>query len=263
MALTTQQVLAASDAWLWVPEQARSEVVAGVPVVDYPDWAHTPFWAAPLDTGRPAEDAPAVVAAVAAVARERGKPWMTWWLSPSARPVELADALLAVGAVAEESCDIVACDLAGGIPDVGDVAPVCTEVVQDAAGIDDFGAVSDAVWGPVRDPEARRATQLADLGRPLAEQDSRRVVGHLEDRPVAVGGLQVADGVARLYGAATRPEARGRGAYRAVLHRRLVEARALGATTALVHARVGTSGPILRRCGFEAYGVARSFRLDL
>lgn len=263
MALTTQQVLAASDAWLWVPDQARCEVVADVPVVDYPDWAHTPFWAAPLDTGRPGAEAPAVVAAVVAAARERRKPWMTWWLSPSARPAELVDALLAVGAVPQETCDLAACDLSDGVPDVGDVHHVRTQVVADASGLDDFNAVGDAVWGGVSDPRGRRETQLADLARPLAEQDSRRVVGYLDGRPVAVGGLQVADGVARLFGAATLPAARGRGAYRAVLHRRLAEARTLGATTALVHARVGTSGPILRRCGFGAYGVATAYRLEL
>jgi hypothetical protein len=42
--------------------------------------------------------------------------------------------------------------------------------------------------------------------------------------------------------------------YRAVLGKRLSYAVAHGATMALVKGRIDTSGPILRRAGFTAYG---------
>jgi hypothetical protein len=59
------------------------------------------------------------------------------------------------------------------------------------------------------------------------------------------------------------PEARGRGAYRAVLDARLRYAVDHAATMALVKGRVATSGPVLRRAGFMAYGQERSYRLTL
>lgn len=69
------------------------------------------------------------------------------------------------------------------------------------------------------------------------------------------------DGFLRLWRAATLPEFRGRGAYRAVLAERLRIGAELDATTALVKGRVDTSAPILARCGFEAYGEYRSYVL--
>lgn len=60
--------------------------------------------------------------------------------------------------------------------------------------------------------------------------------------------------VARLFGAGVIPEFRGRGAYRGLLAARLDDARDRGATLALVHARSGTSGPILCRVGFVQVG---------
>jgi GNAT superfamily N-acetyltransferase len=50
------------------------------------------------------------------------------------------------------------------------------------------------------------------------------------------------------------PAARGQGIYRAVLAERLSYASAHGATMALVKGKIDTSGPILRRAGFAAYG---------
>jgi hypothetical protein len=69
--------------------------------------------------------------------------------------------------------------------------------------------------------------------------------------------------VARLWGGGVVPEARGRGAYRAVLAERLRYACEQGATLALVKGRVETSGPVLRRAGFAAHGQERSYVLTL
>jgi hypothetical protein len=50
------------------------------------------------------------------------------------------------------------------------------------------------------------------------------------------------------------PEARGQGIYRAVLGARLSYAAGHGASMVLVKGKVDTSGPILRRAGFAAFG---------
>jgi len=88
-------------------------------------------------------------------------------------------------------------------------------------------------------------------------------VAYLDGIAVGCGGISLVDGVARLWGGAVREEARGRGAYRAVLDARLRRGVERGATMALVKGRIQTSGPILRRAGFEVYGEERSYLVPL
>ncbi|HEV3382827.1 MAG TPA: GNAT family N-acetyltransferase [Trebonia sp.] len=89
------------------------------------------------------------------------------------------------------------------------------------------------------------------------------VVAYSDGVPVGSGGVTMADGVARLWGGGVVPSARGRGVYRAVLAARLEYATAHGATMALVKGRVETSGPILRRAGFAAYGQELIYKVPL
>lgn len=264
MTWTKQQVLAASDAWRWVPPEAATYDVEGVQVIDYPDWAFTGFYVTPLETGRTSEQLPALVERVRAVAHQKAKDSVTWWISPSTRPTTFGEAIERAGGSLTETCDIYAFDMTDGLPSVGETGGVRTELVSDESTLDDFTATGDAVWGR-RGPVTaeRRAEQLAEIARPAAEQDSCRVVAYVDEEPVGMGGLQVVDGVARLWGAATLEHARGRGVYRAVLRHRLAVAREIGATLALVHARVGTSGPIVRRCGFTSYGRGFSYELPV
>jgi GNAT superfamily N-acetyltransferase len=69
--------------------------------------------------------------------------------------------------------------------------------------------------------------------------------------------------VARLWGGAVVPAARGRGVYRAVLAERLAYAACNGATMALVRGKRDTSGPILRRAGFTAFGQETTYSVPL
>lgn len=256
-------MLAASDAWRWVPPEAASYKVQGVEVIDYPSWAFTSYYVTPLDTGRTAGELPALVEQICADARSRDKSSITWWLSPATRPESFGAAIVEAGGELTETCDIYAFDMTNSFPAVGDTSSTRTELVTDARTFDDFRTVGDAVWGDPPLTTERRETILAEVAEPIEKTLACRVVGYADGAPVAMGGMQVVDRVARLWGAATLESARGQGAYRAVLLRRLQEARALGATLALVHARIGTSGPIVRRCGFTSYGRGHEYQLPL
>jgi len=72
------------------------------------------------------------------------------------------------------------------------------------------------------------------------------------DGPVAYGGLLfIPDtSIVLLGGAATIPEARGRGVYRSLVARRLLDARNAGAQAAVILAVRGTSAPSCARLGF-------------
>jgi hypothetical protein len=75
------------------------------------------------------------------------------------------------------------------------------------------------------------------------------VVAYASGLPSGSGGVTMVDGVARLWGGVVVPRAgkgsTGRCSSYAVAH---------GATMALVKGKIDTSGPILRRAGFVAYG---------
>lgn len=260
---SNEEVLAASDAWRWIPPEATSLEIDGVQVIDYPVWAFTGFSVTPLATGLSHEELPALIERVRAAAVERAKASMEWWISPSTSPDGFGDALVAAGATLDETCDIYAFDMRERLPDVGPLDGITTVVVNDESTLDDYELVGNAVWGAPPAQDERRAHQLAELAKPESEQTGWRVVAYADGRPVANGGLEVVDGVARLWGAATLEGARGRGAYRAVLLRRLQIGRDHGASLALVHARIGTSGPIVQRCGFTSYGRGYSYKLDL
>jgi predicted GNAT family acetyltransferase len=82
---------------------------------------------------------------------------------------------------------------------------------------------------------------------------------YIGETPVATAGLTMAERVVRLWGAATVPEFRGRGAYKILVRARSHEGRARGASLGIVNARTGTSGPILRRIGFREVASIREY----
>ena len=123
--------------------------------------------------------------------------------------------------------------------------------------------VGAELYGVPRATEEQLA-QRAAAGRATYEAGTGgSVVGYIHDEPVAIAGLEIADGVARLWGGGVLEEYRGRGVYRALVAERLAYAIENGATMALTQGRVSTSSPILRRLGFTAWGRERCYRLPL
>jgi GNAT superfamily N-acetyltransferase len=101
----------------------------------------------------------------------------------------------------------------------------------------------------------------ADLRRELeacADPDGRvhRFVVFDEDRPVCAGGLNRYDdlGFGFLWAGGTVPEARGRGAYTALITARMQWARRLGLRLVGLYAKTDTSSPIAARQGFAHGG---------
>jgi GNAT superfamily N-acetyltransferase len=136
-------------------------------------------------------------------------------------------------------------------------------LVADDETLRDARTVYREVWGgPERTPEQWQ-TDLAEARQPVAERPMFQVVAYVDGKPASAGGCTRAGDVARLWGAATRPTLRGRGAYRATVSARLRLAQEQGATLGLVKGLVDTSGPILSRLGFTTYGEERKLTLDL
>lgn len=82
-------------------------------------------------------------------------------------------------------------------------------------------------------------------------------------RMVAAAGAELVGETLRLWGAATREEFRGRGAYRALVLERCRVGMDLGATLALTKANTATSSSILERAGFMRVGTERRHVLEI
>lgn len=94
-------------------------------------------------------------------------------------------------------------------------------------------------------------TQCTRLGTRI-----HRFVAWLDGEPVATAGLNVFPSLdlGLLWGGCTVAEARGLGAYHALLDARVAVARGHGIRRVALYARNQTSGPIVERLGFERHG---------
>lgn len=253
-------VVAASNAWLWYPDDATVVDTADYLLVRWP-----PYFAAHPDLLRIAPDAPLEPILDAAVEQVRswGEPALVVWAKLDA-PEGLEELLRARGAAVDETLDVFALDLADGVPDLDVPNNVLVRWQDTVESKRDGNVVAMAAFEEGAEPDEETLARLAaECADDVAAGRGGSMVAYLDGTPVGTGGLSLADGVARLWGGGVAPAARGRGVYRAVLAARLAYAVDHGATMALVKGRIETSGPILRRVGFAAYGQERSYRLSV
>lgn len=120
----------------------------------------------------------------------------------------------------------------------------CTSVSERA-----FGRSLEHTESELRDDLARCTEPGARVHRCVAYDEST-------GQPLASGGMSLFPelGFGLLWAGGTVPEARGRGAYSAVVAARVARARELGFRMVGLYARVGSSAPIVARQGFSRCG---------
>ena len=246
-----------SAAWIWRPDDGDVVETADYVLVRWPAYVGS---APSLMRFTPMGDPAAAFSA----ALDRARSWacdeLIVWVRLEA-PAGFEELVRAQGGVLHETVDVFALDLADG-PAVD--APDVELRWRDVGNSRDFVEVGIAAFeeGEVPDEETLRwLAEDAEADR-LAGRGAH-VLAYANGRPVGAAGLTMAGTTARLWGGGVVPEARGRGIYRALLRARIGYALEHGATMALVKGRVESSGPILRRCGFESYGQERAYLLGL
>ncbi|MGD0702396.1 MAG: GNAT family N-acetyltransferase [Trebonia sp.] len=263
MSLSAETVIAASNAWSWIPDNAITEATAEYLLVRFPDYFEHPLellrFSPPEATGA----SPEAVGTVLDRARRFGLPDLHWRVRLDSPP-EVADLLVARGATVDETLDVLAVDLSHGAPDLLPPArQVSLRWATDLSTLRDGTQVGVTVFGGSMPPEQRLEEESKRDSGTVAGGDGGMVVAYADGEPVGSGGIAMTDGVARLWGGAVRQEARRQGVYRALLAARLRYGAAHGATMALVKGRVETSAPILRQAGFTAYGQEIMYRVPL
>jgi GNAT superfamily N-acetyltransferase len=251
-------VAAANDAWVLTPEGSEVVETAEYRLVRFPEPFTDPLQVSWVRSARPAE---AVLEDVVARAVAFGLPEAFVYVKLSA-PDGFDDALLGRGARLVDTADVLTMALPADVkaPDLPGLEVrwrTTPEVARDAhtVGISAFGGnrASD-------DELAKRAAADRDT---VAAGTGGALVAYLDDTPVALAGIELADSVARLWGGAVSEAYRGRGVYRALVAARMAYAAEHGATMAFTQGRVSTSSPILQRLGFVSYGQERCYRLPL
>lgn len=258
MAIAAEVVAAACKAWVWVPENATTVETDEYLLVRMPQWFAIPLELLRFDPQRPAA---VVVDEMLEEARELGQPFVNCWVKLH-NDASLDSVFVQRGGVADETLDVLALDLSEPLPDLGPTGHLELRWALDVETMRDNLRVGADVFGDSMPPDDEVVAEVERAHRD-ASAGSGSVVAYLDGAAVGSGGMSLVDGVVRLWGGAVREEARGQGAYRALLEARLRRGVSRGAFMALVTGRVQTSGPILRKAGFVRYGEERSYRVPL
>ncbi|WP_405063971.1 GNAT family N-acetyltransferase [Kribbella sp. NBC_01505] len=249
-------VAAANDAWMG-PAPEGSEIVetAEYRLVRLPDRFPHPLQVQWIKSTRPAA---AVLDDAVAKASTYGLPEVSVYVKISS-PAGLDEALLERGAEYVDTADVLALALPAEVkaPELEARWVTELEIARDA------NAVASTVFGGSRASDEDLASRLAAYRRQTEAQAGGVLVGYVDGVPAGAAGIDLVDGVARIWGGSVLEEYRGHGIYRALTAVRLAYAVEHGATMALTQGRVATSSPILKRLGFVSYGQQRSYRLPL
>lgn len=260
MSLSASSVAAASAAWVWVPDNAsvvESDEYTILRLPDYFEYQLSVLAFNPTGPVGPAVDG------VLGRARSFGLPKLRWQVRLD-DPAGLAAELTSRGAHLELTLDVLASDLSRGAPSLPPpTADVTIRWATDFATARDGSALGVTGFGGALPPDERIEQNAARDAATVPVGEGGMLVAYTNGLPVGSGGVAMADGVARLWGGVVIPSARGQGIYRAVLDARLSYAVLHGATMALVKGNVATSGPILRKAGFTAFGQEPLFDVPL
>ena len=261
---TPQRVLDAAAAMQWRPDGAVEVLTDDYHLIRYPAWALDPaFPAAQVTRSRTDRPDHEVIDEVLGQVRDWRLLGVAWWVSAATRPPGTEQTLCARGAKRVDAVQILARELAAGLPELDVPADVTVELAAEERSFRAALEVAVRGWGR-KEPEAAQVDrELAEAVRDLADWTGFRVLARVDGEPASSGGCSLDGEVAKLWGAVTLPAFRRRGSYRAVLAERLRLARDHGATLALVKGRVDTSGPILLRAGFTDYGEERCYWLPV
>lgn len=134
--------------------------------------------------------------------------------------------------------------------------PVTAVTIEEVgpSSLREYVSTSLAGWSEPRDAAAQ-ARDYEWLRSRLEVAPERRVMAlfmaRVAGEPVGTAALSLRDDYGYLLGTQVLENARGRGAYRALVDARLRFLRARGSGYAVTHAREATSAPILEHLGFE------------
>ena len=185
---------------------------------------------------------------VRSLLRERGRAKTQWEVGSSAAPEDLVDRLLERGLIRDKDPYAVALVLTREPP-----PPPPEIVARRVETLEEYAAANAVQWEAFDMPADEIEEMRAQLSVRWRETVNLMHAAWLDGEIVSAGTAAPTQHGLLLYGGATLARARGRGAYRAVLHARWQDAVRNG-TPALITQGGSMSRRILERLGFERVG---------
>jgi GNAT superfamily N-acetyltransferase len=259
---TTDRVWDAVDDWKWVPPGATKVVTDSWELAVTPgSYALTYVYGFHSD----ANQADRRIDDLRKRVEELGGTGARFHLTPRSSPPDLAERLLRHGFKPLEEADVLVWLLrdAAGNPKLPVFPPASGITIRDVLTDDDYDVflvLGTTIFGdPAPSPDVKQGF-IAEFHRTVREEGhSGRFLAWEGTSPIGRGGMEIVGPVARFWGTGVLAEHRRRGVYGALVRARCEAAVDRGAEIALVTARVGTSGPILRHHGFQPMGTTRVF----
>lgn len=185
----------------------------------------------------PAEELDDVRAEIHTVLRDRGRPELAWEVGSHAEPADLVPRLEALGLpITEHQVGMVLDRPPDDVPSDVEVRRVATD---------------DEWYESERIAVVAFGEKVAAERRPYTPNPASPIyLAYVDGQPAARGSASYSEHGVTLFGGATLPEARGRGAYRALVAARWRDAVERG-TPILVTQASPMSRPILARLGFR------------
>lgn len=171
-----------------------------------------------------------------------------WWITPLSTPTDLVQELSSHALKSEgEPITAMVARCSSVSEGTGSIEVRRAETPDDYLACSRIGAVAFGTEPP--EPEAVASVFEAEN----AEERVAAYMALIDGRPVATARATFSPSGVTLNGGATLPEARGRGAYRALVAARCRDAEARSIDWVVVQARP-SAAPILLRLGFEPVG---------
>ena len=238
----------AEEPGLWLPPEPKLRIERrdGFALVLYgrSAWVHH----VRLGAIEPAVEEVRALAAAAGIER------VSWWIGELTRPHGLAEQLLELGFEPDDPPEETSLTLA--VPPRGEPSLP----VRRAETFDDIAEALEIDWSVFGVPEAERAIRRLETREAYAALEASGLVScylaELDGTPVGFGRIVFTPHGGVLMGGATRPEARGKGAYVSLVHARWQAAVERG-TPRLTVSAGPESTPILTRLGFERIGTVK------
>lgn len=260
-----ERVWGAVHEWRWVPPSARRFATDRFDLIVTPgSYSMTTVY------GFLVEDPEKVDAALdeaEGLARSNHATGARFQILPTAWPLDLGERLIRRGYSALDDVEVLVYDLRdesgrARLPEFRLPAEISAREAKSSADYAAFVGLNAPIWDNPDPPAETRKGLEAEFRKRAAETGhSGRYVVWKESTPIGHGGLEVVGPVARFWGSGILPAYRKLGAYGALVRARCEEAVRQGAEIALVTARIGTSGPILKRHGFRVVGPVRNFEV--
>jgi hypothetical protein len=260
---TDERIIDEARKWRWRPPGTEVVSWQRFDLALYPESWNENFVEAKF---LPTQNPDVLVEEVLTAASQLRLSKLAWRVSSSPDSLELEHVLEDAGFVAEKMDELLAWELGDGPAPILPEPVVSGEVIaEQVTNFEQYQAarrVEAAAFGHLMPSEDELEQEwFSATAEPEGASKTARFFSRIGNVSISTGGLTMSDNVVRLWGAGTHPAYRGKGGYKAMTIARMNEGRHRGATIAIVNARTGTSGPILRRMGFRLVSLTKEYEL--